>query len=773
MSLKLRLLFAMVSTIVLALVAMAYMSVSIAVRDSTEALTNSVSERLSSQTIQTKALISDYFSFIESQIRAKSYALDTVEASSGFSQAFLGYKDERAELSTSEMQTLVDYYDVDFAGQYNSSHKIKLAGVSGVIDQFTSTAQTLQHDFIAASPYPLGEKDSLTDLDNGTAYNQYHNKYHESFRQFLQEFGYYDIFIVDAKTGDIVYSVFKELDFATNLVSGPYANTGIGEVFSSAVAASDPNAVFFSDFKIYRPSYDALAGFAATQIVENGEVTGVLIFQMPLDRISRIMTHEGKWADSGFGASGETYLVTKEGKLLSESRFFIEDKQGYINAIKNKYPLAADKANALDTSVGVQPVESSSAKNALAGKSGFHTILDYRDIEVFSNYTQLIIGGVSYALIAEVDVAEALAPATELGSSLTVNAIQQSIILIVIGVIVSFWFSAKIIRPLNQLAKACHNLTEGEGDLTVKLQSSKIPEIDNISTEFNLFIEQIRLIIKQMKDNANALKQSSGKLSEITYNTLEVTKKQKQETQSVSAAMVELVATGEDVQKSTADTRKQSGAAVNGLNENMERAELAASNIKLLIQLVGDSSNIIDQLKGEVNQITSSLGVITSIADQTNLLALNAAIEAARAGEAGRGFSVVADEVRTLATRSQENTNEIGKVVEGMNQSSIRSVGAMERASQAADGGVHLVDVLTTAMNELMTTMDKMIVLTETVSEAVVKQTATSKAVEGNVATIDGLSVAIEQSTSEINDSATELQRLGQDTHQLIERFKV
>jgi len=156
-----------------------------------------------------------------------------------------------------------------------------------------------------------------------------------------------------------------------------------------------------------------------------------------------------------------------------------------------------------------------------------------------------------------------------------------------------------------------------------------------------------------------------------------------------------------------------------------------AANIKLLVTLIDDSGKVIISLKDEVNQITTVLNVITSIADQTNLLALNAVIEVARAGEAGRGFSVVADEVRALATRSQESTVEISKLVEVMNQSATKSFHSMERATAAADGGIHLVDLVTVAMNELSDNIKQVLQLTE--SAATEKQDQASSSVVINV----------------------------------------
>jgi methyl-accepting chemotaxis protein len=144
----------------------------------------------------------------------------------------------------------------------------------------------------------------------------------------------------------------------------------------------------------------------------------------------------------------------------------------------------------------------------------------------------------------------------------------------------------------------------------------------------------------------------------------------------VSTAMQQLSLAVTDVSKSTQKTNRQS-IEPSKLKENMKRDDLADQNIKLLVQLISDSDKVIISLKDEVNQISTLLNVNTSFAAQTNLLALNAVIEAARAGEAGRGFSVVADEVRALANRSQESTVEISKLVEVKNQSATKSVDSM------------------------------------------------------------------------------------------------
>jgi methyl-accepting chemotaxis protein len=772
MSLKARLLIAIISILLTTIVLMGVVSVNVAVSESNKALTEAVKERLISQSVQTGEAIGEYFNFIESQIRTKAFNVSLVDATEGFIPAFNQYVSQRGNVNPVQQKQLESYYSSDFTQQYNLSNPESLVDGANALNGLSQTALAFQYDFIAGSSYDLGEKDGLVDLGNNSPYAQLHNKYHPDMRHFLQEFGYYDIFIVDIDNGNIVYSVFKELDYATSIKTGPYTDSGIGEAFSAASNAQK-GEVFFSEFKKYRPSYDALAGFASIPIYSKGKPIAVLIFQMPMDRINKLLTHQALWSEKGFGESGETYLVNNSGVLLNESRFFVEDKPNYLKAIESKYPLQAKEIRSRDTSIGIQPVDSEAAKRALGGKTGFESIVDYRDVEVFSSYTPLKIGKFNYALMAELDVEEALRSATTVKNNLIISTLIEALLILGVSVVVVLLFAARIIRPLSSLGRTCEELSEGEGDLTIQIKPCGIPEIDRISNGFNLFIGQLRDIISQVKVDADSLSSASEELSMITLDSVNKTTQQRDQTHMVSSAMEQLSLAVADVSQSTQKTNTKSIEAQASLQENMQRADMAADNIKLLVNLIDDSSKVIMSLKNEVNQITTVLNVITSIADQTNLLALNAAIEAARAGEAGRGFSVVADEVRALATRSQESTVEISKLVEVMNQSANKSVISMERATAAAADGINLVDLVTVAMDELSKNLNQVLQLTETVASATEEQNQASQSVVISVKQISELAGDVEEGSKQTSTAAENLAKIAAHTHELVDRFKV
>ena len=773
MSLKLRLLLAIIPLVVLAILAMGGLSLKISIDNTENALTKSAQEKLTAQNTQTKAIVDAYFTTVESQLRSKANTTTVVDATKSFIAAFNQYPNQRRALTNDERAELELYYTNDFATLYNQRNPNSLAEPNQLLNGLSDSALALQYDFIAGSSYPIGEKDNLYRLTNTSDYSQAHAQYHEDFRQFLQEFGYYDIFIADPNTGNIVYSVFKELDYGTSIASGPYSTTGIAEAFTKAMGATDNNQVFFSELSSYLPSYDALAGFLSTPIVENGETVGILIFQIPLDRLNSLLTHQQKWTDAGFGFSGETYLVNPDSTLLTESRFFLEDQRGYLDVVRKTMPAVAEQITMRETSIGIQPVNSLSAKAALAGKSGFEVIQDYRDVEVFSVYTPVTIGNTNYGLIAEIDTDEALSALGTVQSKLITSTIILFVVIVIAAVVVGLFLSSRLVKPLNDVGKMCEGLAQGEGDLTIRLQPSGIPEIDRIITPFNIFIGQIRDVVANVKQDSESLASASEELSAITNQSESTTVQQRDMTHQVATALEELSASISEVAKSTQETQEFSSGAHGSLRENMERADMAGDNIKLLVQLIRDSSTTISSLQGEVNQITSVLNVITSIADQTNLLALNAAIEAARAGDAGRGFSVVADEVRALANRSQENTIEISRIVEKMNISSEKSVKAMEQAAAAADGGIHLVDLVTVAMNELSDTLDSVSNMTTTVATATEEQDVTSSSVSGNVGQINEMAHDVEVGARQTSEAASELARIASRASELVGRFRV
>ncbi|MEW9798100.1 methyl-accepting chemotaxis protein [Alteromonas sp. CYL-A6] len=774
MSLKLRLLIAVLSLVAVVIFAQAFITTTLTVSHSTESLTSQAREQLIMQSVQTREAVDDYISTAQAQISNFADSSLITSASQALLKAYRDYDGQRSALTASESKQLKDYYTDSFASQYKAINDRMLTQPERLLAPLSPVAKKLQQDFIAGSRFPLGEKDSLADLSNGTDYAAAHSRYHPEIRRFLKTFGYYDIFLADPVTGDIVYSVYKELDFATNLKTGPYANTGIGEAFSLASRLTDDSAVVVSKLDSYLPSYDAMAGFLASPVTDpQGRRIAILIFQIPLDVVSDILTHDQAWGERGFGASGETYLVSPDGLLVSESRFFIEDRDGYLSAIRARYPDAAETIEDAGTSVGRQPVDSESARAGLNGQSGFKEITDYRGVPVFSYHSPLKIGQYTYALLAEVDVSEALAPAYELRGTILSSTSVTAVVILALAGGLAVWMAALLVRPLLTLGDACQDLSRGEGDLTVRLPASGIPEVNRIVRPFNDFVAQINDVVGSIRTNADTVASASEELSAAMAQSKLTARQQTDETHMVASAVEELSASIGEVARSTVETRDYGMSAMGSLKENMERADLAAQNIKMLVGLLQHSSEVIHALKSEVGQITTLLNDITSIADQTNLLALNAAIEAARAGEAGRGFSVVADEVRALATRSQASTVEIAKIVDSMNTTSDESVKEMEKAVAAADGGIHLVDLVSVAMNELSEIINKVQQMTDSVAAAAEEQNATSESVSSNVTRIAEMASEIDVASQQSTVAAGELAKVAAESRDLVSRFKL
>ena len=192
------------------------------------------------------------------------------------------------------------------------------------------------------------------------------------------------------------------------------------KVFQKASNNGTAGSLAFDDFKSYVPSYQDPAAFIASPIIQDNKQLGVIIFQMPIDRINSVMTQNQKWQDAGLGLSGETYLVGADKKMRSISRFLVEDKAGYIEAIHNS-GMSSDLVNTIEakgTSISLQPITSPGSQSALAGETGFSSFPDYRNVEVYSAYTPIKIAGENWAILAEIDQDEALQAANILSRDL-------------------------------------------------------------------------------------------------------------------------------------------------------------------------------------------------------------------------------------------------------------------------------------------------------------------------------------------------------------------
>lgn len=348
-----------------------------------------------------------YFDIIRKQILTYANNTTIIEAVKKFKDAFNKLPDLQVEQLNVISENLIRYYKQDFIPKLTEN-----AGVPAQMEKYVPKASKtllLQDLYIASNEFPTGKKYFLNRAKNNFEYNEVHATYHQEFKRFQESFGYYDIFLIDHETGNMIYSVFKEVDFATSLFTGIYSNTNFGQAVKSAASSNDKNFVKLVDFEAYDPSYGAPASFIACPVYDQETKVGILVFQMPINKINQLLTGDNKWEDDGLGESGETLLIGADFKLRSISRKLIQAPEEYLLELKKKgyTEVLADKIKKTNTSILLEEIKLESIKEALAKKTG--TKLEKNDLQedILTAYAPLDIRDVNWIIISLMSEQEA------------------------------------------------------------------------------------------------------------------------------------------------------------------------------------------------------------------------------------------------------------------------------------------------------------------------------------------------------------------------------
>jgi methyl-accepting chemotaxis protein len=760
--------------------------------------------------------INDYLQNLAANVRTLAASTTVIDAYKGFRTAVPSYVKEAGgdTLVDGYKKSLTQFATGDFSVEFSKRNPQRAPDMAAIVNSLDSVTAAMQYHYIANNPSALGAKFELKAAADNTAYSRLHAQYHPSLETAQKELGYYDIFLVEPDSKRIIYTVFKELDFASRLDSGIAQRSKLAEVVEAAAAADKPGTVVVSDYATYLPSYDDQAAFMATPIFDGGRKIGVIAVQVPIGKITEVMTSNKRWAASGLGKTGETYLVGPDKLMRTDSRFILEDKAGFLQSTGTVLnPQQKQIAEKKGTSIGLLKIDSVGVQEALAGKSGTSTYPDYRGENVVGAYAPFSVLGLKWALLSEIDADELFAPAVKQRQSTIFGALVTAIGVLAMAAALIFLFLRAFMRPVNQLQSTVQKL--GAGDFTARSKVRTGDEMQQLGDALDKMLDdRLESLAKAQQENEklnNSVISLLTTMAQLSQRDLTARAPVTEDivgtvadsvnllTDATSSAMRDVNALAYKVQTASNNVQTQATAVAGAVHDEQQSLNLmvtdlesAMRTLKGVAQLaevsndaaaqtarttraaqeavtntvtgmgtmreqIAEMEKRIKRLGERSQEISQIVALITAISERTHVLALNASMQAAAAGDAGRGFTVVAEEVQRLSDSVRQSTQQISSLVQNIQLETNDAITTVNRVIDQVVRGSETAQRSGTQMEETQRTTAQLVQAVQRIAQAAQSQVQIAEQLRSRVVEITASTQKTAHQVKEQNVSAKAL----------------